>query len=325
MVPVPVQPPVVSVFGDMTRTYLNARVAERDAERRRKALPPSRRLGRVDPEFLDLKDKAEQKVANALSNSALTKQMLQDEMEYENKKLVREAEKEAQEKEKNQGKSKKGQANPKPTAEKKKVPKAKAIQGPALDDDDASNPVTEIISILLLFTKYVEEGKRGKKPNMVSRQFAMVLWVDGPSIMQVRGWDAGWALKEYKYACTRGSIACACKYCSNTEDLLETVSQVKHQVWHAKYREFVRLRQVVLPALSPEPCNLKVDSRQEQKIMHELIGLWRKVDPEASTITPSPTFGEPDPEVSSDSDDDSEDSEDQPLSSVRIGGLRQPR
>ena len=126
---------------------MNARVAELNAQRQRT-------VARINPELVVLQDRA-QKAVDLDLESDLSKQLMKDDLNAEEKKFDRVDKKKKQTRKKNKGKEK---------------------------QDDGRNR-TMGLSLLLLFCSFLakrwirlEKGKR-------ARQFAIVLWADGPTVL----------------------------------------------------------------------------------------------------------------------------------------------
>lgn len=228
---------------------MNARVAETAAARAAAA-------AKIKPDLKEVQARSEAKVLAALE-SDFSATLMQDEVDLENKK------------------SSKGVLKPK--VSKTKAPKTKvsaATKLPAL---------TVVTSVLLLVAKHEGKGKTATR-----KQYAFMLWSDGPSIHAVVDLKTGpWVMKEYRHAMIRGSASdTRCAFCLEEGSILNAEELKAHQTWHGKYRRFFERRREVFPEITKEPFVL--DSKNEIVLLTRLVELWKEVDPSAAFFVSPP-------------------------------------
>ena len=211
-------------------------------------------------------------------DSASNQQLLQNEVEYENKRAAKAAE----------------TARAKAAAEDQDGSQGVKARRSRKPKAAAKDQGTNVTTVLLLMRRpphrasYVApkpvKGKRAPTMPM----YALALWEDGPGCVPVTVLNTRrWPYKEYAAACDRGSISpdeCKCPHCENTDprNVLSTASQGEHVVWHVKYREFHKLRKEKFPHCSDKMDTTTLWSQEhEDWMLQYLVELWRVVDPSA--------------------------------------------
>ena len=150
------------------------------------------------------------------------------------------------------------------------------------DNDDA--PLTDVISLLFVFTKTkdkADEDKIAGKRHRSKKYWAMTLWSDGPAANAVSSFSGTKLLEEYTSAVTRQSLSlqeCGCKYCERDYNYISAEMHEKHIVWHEKFRKFLLLRKAKYPEFKDfhqNICKSAIDV-----VLYTLVRLWQEVDGE---------------------------------------------
>jgi hypothetical protein len=197
-------------------------------------------------------------VASAIDadlNSFASRDRMASDLEFENKKLETAQEKEKKKREEEEQESKKVNVTTVLLVFKRGGRRKK-------QNEEAELPVAP------------EDKEQAKKNRRANREFAVILFTDGPDVVPYKQFkeDSIYSVREYWSAVDRGSAeGVGCERCEKGH--FGIVAHKAHVAWHAKFRKFLGLRKTI--NLTDE---MSLTVKDEQNSIAQLVDLWRQVD-----------------------------------------------